>query len=279
MKTIGIIAEFNPLHNGHKYLIDTCKKALLADKCIVVMSSDFVQRGAPSIVDKFTRAKMALLSGADLVIELPVYYSLGSAEYFAGAAVSILDSLGVVDYLCFGSEFPSLDKLEQVADILHKEPEGYKRSLLDAQKRGLSFASARSATLEKELSDNLSDFSEYNEILSSPNSILALEYLKRLKQINSKIRPYTIERIGQPYHSSEHSSIPSASGVRARILSGYSNSLSENTKAILGDAMPREALSELEAYDGRFLQANDFSSLVHYKLLSEKNAGFTNYLF
>ena len=98
MKTIGIIAEFNPFHKGHEYLINQCKKKLSADYCVVVMSGDFVERGAPSIISKFDRAKMALSCGADVVLELPIYYSLGSAEFFASGAISLLDKLGIVDY-------------------------------------------------------------------------------------------------------------------------------------------------------------------------------------
>ncbi len=280
MKTIGIIAEFNPLHNGHKYLIESCKKALGADKCIVVMSSDYVQRGAPAIVSKFTRARTALLAGADLVIELPVYYSIGSAEYFAGAAVSMLDKIGVVDYLCFGSEFPDTDKLSVVADILYREPPVYKQALLEAQKNGESFASACATALSKELSGRLSsdDIADYLNILSSPNSILAVEYLKRLKQINSSIKPYTIQRIGQPYHSEESATIPSASGVRAKILSPGFSSYKENSKKVLDMIMPPEASSEIIAYNGRFLQANDFSSLMNYKLITRKYQGYAEYL-
>ena len=121
MKTVGIIAEFNPFHEGHKHLIEKCKENLGADRVVIVMSGDFVQRGAPAIVDKYARAKMALRSGADLVLELPVYYSTGSAEYFAQGAVSILNSLGCIDYLCFGSEHADLKKLDNIANILHSE--------------------------------------------------------------------------------------------------------------------------------------------------------------
>ena len=122
MKTIGIIAEYNPFHNGHLHLIESCKKALEADFVVVVMSGDFVQRGTPSFIDKFTRTKMALECGADIVFELPVYYSTGSAEFFAQGAVSLLDKLGCVDYLCFGSESADISLLSEVADILVKEP-------------------------------------------------------------------------------------------------------------------------------------------------------------
>ena len=111
MKVAGIIAEFNPFHNGHKYLIDLCKKEYGADYVVVVMSGDYVQRGAPALVSKFSRAKMALLSGADLVLELPIYYCLGSAEYFAEGALSVLDGLGIINDLFFGSECADIEIL------------------------------------------------------------------------------------------------------------------------------------------------------------------------
>ena len=147
MNTIGIIAEFNPFHNGHLHLIETCKKALSADRCIVIMSGDSVQRGAPAVVDKFTRTKMALNCGADVVIELPVYYALASAEFFARGAVSILDKLGCVDYLCFGSECGDLDLLTDAARILNDEPDSFRDVLGKELKMGQSFASAREKAL------------------------------------------------------------------------------------------------------------------------------------
>ena len=147
MNTIGIIAEFNPFHNGHLHLIQKCKKLLNADRCIVVMSGDFTQRGAPSIVDKFTRTKMALSCGADVVLELPIYYALGSAEYFAKGAVSILNSLGCADYLCFGSECADVSHLTEIAKILNSEPDLYRTILEKEQKNGSSFAAARQKAL------------------------------------------------------------------------------------------------------------------------------------
>ena len=129
MKTIGIIAEFNPFHNGHLHLIEACKKDLKADHVVIVMSGDFVQRGYPSFCDKYTRTQMALSCGADIVFELPVCYATGSAEFFAKGAVSLLNRLGCIDYLCFGSECGSVDLLTCIADILEKEPANYKETL------------------------------------------------------------------------------------------------------------------------------------------------------
>nr|MCR4757586.1 nucleotidyltransferase family protein [Butyrivibrio sp.] len=129
MNTVAVIAEFNPFHNGHNYILEKAKEITNAENVIVIMSGDFVQRGAPAFIDKFSRTICALNSGADLVLELPIYYSLGSAEYFAQGAVSILDRLGIVTDLVFGSECDDLKLLSDIADILVKEPEDFKNEL------------------------------------------------------------------------------------------------------------------------------------------------------
>ena len=280
MVVIGIIAEFNPFHSGHKYLIEKCKSDLGADKVIVVMSGDYVQRGAPAIMDKFSRARMALKSGADIVIELPIYYSLGSAEYFAEGAVSILDSLGCVDYLCFGSEFPDLDRLSSIADILCSEPTAFKKELSASLKNGLPYPSAVSKALEAVLSLEAPDQEPfiYSQLFSSPNSILAIEYLKSLRKRKSSIKPYTIERAGQPYHSLETAGFASASGIRAHMLSGTSLFIKNNADALLKGMVPDEVIDEISHYSGLFLNSNDFSDILRYRLICEKRNGYTGYL-
>ena len=129
MKTAGIIAEYNPFHNGHKYHVEETKKQTGADYCIVAMSGNFVQRGAPAIIDKYARAKSALAEGADLVIQIPPVYSLSSAEFYAKGSISLLESTGLINYLSFGSEAGTLEKLEKIAGILVEEPEKYKKLL------------------------------------------------------------------------------------------------------------------------------------------------------
>ena len=280
MKTIGIIAEFNPFHNGHKYLIDKCKKDLHADRVVVVMSGDYVQRGAPAIIDKFTRAKCAISLGADLVIELPVYYSLGSAEYFAKGAISILSGLGCIDYLCFGSEFPDVNKLYEISDIISKEPPVYKDVLSTCLKDGLSFPAARAKALNEQLKSTSKgyDQAEYEELLSSPNTILGIEYLRALNTKNRFITPYAVQRVGRPFHSEELGSIPSAAGIRARLLSGLSDRVKLNAPFILDGVMPRTSIESISSYEGRFMQSNDYSAFLEYKLILEKTEGYTKYL-
>lgn len=273
MKTIGIIAEFNPFHKGHEYLINQCKKKLSSDYCVVVMSGDFVERGAPSIISKFDRAKMALSCGADVVLELPIYYSLGSAEFFASGAISLLDKLGIVDYLCFGSEYPDLDSLSMIADVLAKEPDAYREALAKHLKQGASYPVSRKEALKEYFDQDNADFPVAFDILDNPNNILAIEYLKALKRSNSKIAPFTIKREGADYHSEEITKISSAQGIRNSILSDRGKSSS-----VLKDQIPDAALGYFTGYQGRFLDSNDFSDLLYYKLISEQNSGYTKYL-
>lgn len=221
MKVAGIIAEYNPFHNGHQYHIEETKKQTGADYVIAVMSGDFVQRGAPAFLDKYERTYCALAGGCDLVLELPVIYSSASAEFFAGGAVSILDRLGVCDYLSFGSEEGSLDLLLPLAEILSEEPKEYQNLLRSHLKSGLSYPAAREQALTEymkgdtncQLSNNFSDF------LKGSNNILALEYLKTLKKSGSSIIPSTIQRKNTSYHDKKlHETISSASAIREYAL-------------------------------------------------------------
>ena len=274
MKTIGIIAEFNPFHKGHEYLIDICKNKLQADYCVVVMSGDFVQRGAPAIISKYTRARMVLSCGADLVLELPVYYSLGSAEYFAEGAISLLDKLGCVDYLCFGAETPDLNTLGLIADVLVREPDSFKEDLEKELKNGLSFPLARKNAILNYLSKSEPvSLNIPEEVLDSPNNILAIEYLKAIKTINSKMTPFAIKREGAEYHSEEIKDFASAQGIRSYLFSNEnSNSLS------LSSMIPANAYDIFTAYNGKYLDCNDFSDLLYYRLLMEKDKGYQKYL-
>ena len=217
MKTAGIVAEYNPFHNGHQYHIEETRKQTDADYVIAVMSGDFVQRGAPAFLDKYDRALAALSGGCDLVLELPVIYSTASAEFFASGAVQLLDGLGVCDYLSFGSEEGSLDTLLPLAGLLNEEPADYQDLLRGHLKSGLSFPAAREKALAEYLTGcnyeqatlNVSDF------MKGSNNILALEYLKTLKKIHSSIEPVTILRKNASYHDTAlYDEISSASAIR-----------------------------------------------------------------
>ena len=217
MKTVGIITEYNPFHNGHRYQIRKARELTGADFVVTAMSGDFVQRGEPALFDKYTRTAMALEGGADLVLELPVRFATSSAEDFAACGVALLDRLGVVDHLCFGSELGRLDVLEQTADILVAEPDGFREELRKCLAAGYSYPRAREMALMKvmEAGERRSD----DNMLSSPNNILGIEYLKALKRRDSRIQPLTIRRKGQGYHETalpeeSKAQFPSASALR-----------------------------------------------------------------
>lgn len=214
-KVLGIIAEYNPFHNGHLYHLETSKKLTDADYTVAIISGNFTQRGSTSIVDKWSKTKMALKNGIDLVIELPVLYSISSAENFADGAIKILNSLGIVDYLSFGAETSDISILNNIANILCSEHEEYKNLLSIELEKGLSFPKAReNALLDyiKNTDDNVPenkiiDFEKYSKVLSSPNNILGIEYLKALKKYKSSIKPVCISRFATDYNSTKLSKI------------------------------------------------------------------------
>lgn len=200
MNICGIIAEYNPFHNGHAYHIEQTKKETNCDAVVVIMSGNFIQRGVPALFDKWTRTKMALQGGADLVIELPSYYATSSAEYFAQGSIGLLDGLGVINNVSFGANTNDLDALKRIANVLYLEPENYKKLLQSELKRGTSYPIARSNALKNFLKKEYS--AKYiADILLDSNNILAIEYLKALLYSNSQIKPVLIERKGTTYNS------------------------------------------------------------------------------
>lgn len=189
-EVLGIVAEYNPFHNGHLYHIQKTKELTGAKYVVCVMSGNFVQRGNTSIVDKWKKAQMALANGVDLVIELPTVYSVSSAESFAMGAVKILDNLGIVDTMSFGTETDDFAALNNIANVLTEEPREYVNILKEELKKGDSFPKARETALIKFLNDD----KRYNDILRNPNNILGIEYLKALKMSKSNINPIAIKR-------------------------------------------------------------------------------------
>ena len=189
-KVVGIIAEYNPFHNGHLYHLLQAKDLAQADYVVAVISGNFTQRGDTSIVDKWTKAYMAICGGCDLVLELPTVYSISSAENFASGAVKILDSLKIVDSIAFGAEASDLATLNNIANVLFQEPRGYTNILTHELQKGISFPSAR----ENAILMYLNDIKRYANILNSPNNILAIEYLKALKTQKSNMNPIMVKR-------------------------------------------------------------------------------------
>lgn len=189
-RVLGIVAEYNPFHNGHMYHLEKAKEESGAQYTICVMSGNFVQRGNTSILNKWKKAEMAILNGIDLVIELPTIYSVSSAESFSMGAIKILESLKIVDAISFGTETEDFAALNNISSIVYEEPKRYKELLNKELKKGVSFPKARENALMLYLNDNR----RYNNILNSPNNILAIEYLKALKKIKSTIQPFPIKR-------------------------------------------------------------------------------------
>ncbi len=265
MATIGMIAEFNPFHKGHKYIIDKAKSITGADNVIIVCSGNYVQRGEPSIFDKSVRTKAALSNGADAVFELPVYYSTASAEQFARAGVKFLTELGCVDYLCFGCEADNIKLLPIIANTLESEPDNYKSYLKQNLSKGDSFPVARSNALKKYFSETKNiNPSEIEIILKSPNNILAIEYMKAIKHFDSRLKPLAIKRVGSDYLSSDiNDEYPSATAIRNQI------SLNKN----IGSSVPENIK---EYYDKtKPLFFNDFDMLIGNALI--KSDSFENY--
>ncbi len=211
MKTAAIICEYNPFHNGHEYHIKETKKKTGAQCVIALMSGNYVQRGTPAVMDKKIRAHAALLCGADLVIELPLFAAVGSAPDFAMGAVALLDQLGIVDYLSFGSECQEINKLKSIASFLIKSEDDIEAGVKKLMSLGHSYPKAK----ELYLTDHLDDPSMI-EILKQPNNILGIEYLKALVRLDSSITPVCVERIANSHHSTDLTpSISSATSIRA----------------------------------------------------------------
>lgn len=255
MKAVGLIVEYNPFHNGHLYHMEEAKKLANADYTVCIMSGNFVQRGAPAIVDKYTRTHMALACGADLVIELPAAFATGSAEDFASAGIRLLSGLGVVNCLCFGSERGELEPFLQAAQVLTEEPPEYQALLRSCLKEGLSYPAARSRALAGYAAAH---FCLEENLLDSPNNILGLEYLKALNRQDCSIRPLTIKRHVSSYHSqSLEGSYSSASAIRKGLEEGMEG---------LREQMPNVVHRLLSQC--HYLSADDFSQLLSHRLLT-----------
>lgn len=266
MKITGIITEYNPFHNGHLFHLNSIKNQLESDAVVCVMSGNFVQRGLPAVLDKWSRAKMALLNGVDLVIELPSVYAVSSAEFFSFGAVSILNSTGVIDNICFGSESGNINTLNSIAHILVNESSEFKEQLRANLKEGLSFPKAR----EKALYDLLKNDKNAEDIISyitSPNNILGIEYCKSLKVINSSIKPCTIKRTGSGYNDSKAlTSLASATSIR--------NLIKEDRYEKCISLMPEASYNVLEQSLSAGIQIPDVEDMfkyIKYKLLSDSS--------
>lgn len=216
MKILGIIAEYNPFHNGHIRHLKRAKELTNSEYTIVIMSGNFVQRGEPAFIDKWLRAKSAIDNGVDLIIELPFVYSIQTAEIFSLGAIKILHSLNICDFLAFGCENDDLVSLNFIADNLIEESTEYKSNLKSNLKKGYNFAKARELSLYKNIGT-------LSNILSKPNNILAIEYIKALKSINSNIKPIPIKRTNDHNSSELGEYVSSSTSIRESLKKSYNN--------------------------------------------------------
>ena len=225
-KVVGIIAEYNPFHNGHSYHIQNTKALTGADFVVAVMTGNFTQRGNTSVVDKWEKTKMTLNGGADLVLELPTIYSISSAENFANGGVRVLNTLGIVDSISFGMEADDISTLNNIANVLYMEPPEYKAILEHELSKGNSFPKAR----ENALMMYLNDIKRYANVLKGSNNILAIEYLKALKKQKSNLVPIGVKREKVYYNSTKIiDEYASATGIRNLLLH---NQLEEVRKVV-----------------------------------------------
>jgi predicted nucleotidyltransferase len=258
MTIAGIISEYNPFHNGHKYHIDETLRLTGSDAVICLMSGDFVQRGNPSVISKWARAKSAVLNGADLVFELPVIYSTASAEAFASGAVKVFQSLGIIDYLSFGSESDDMEKMKRLASFLSCESDVYKKNLKVKLSEGCSFPEARQYAV------SCSDES-LSPLLNSPNNILAVEYLKALKISGSDIMPVSVKRICSDHRSAyAQGKYSSAASIREMLKTG--TDVSDHVPAHSLDAINRSQIMDM----------CDFSKIIMYILRSHDREYITS---
>lgn len=256
MKIVGLITEYNPFHAGHLYHMQRARELTGADYCVVLMSGSFVQRGEPAIFDKYRRTRAALLAGADLVLEMPTAFSTASAHEFAAYGVALLSAIGV-DAVVFGSECGQIEILKQAAYALNHESAEFQERLRKGLKAGLTYPQARAKALEME--------DTWASVLTSPNNILGIEYLRAAEDLHSPMEFYTISRKGSGYHEDTlaDANFPSASAIRGIIR----NSLSKDKDLldILASHLP--AVTH-PAYTGAVpVFVDDFSELLNAAVL------------
>lgn len=255
-KILAVICEYNPFHNGHLYHLNESIKKNSPDYVVGIMSGNFVERGNTALINKWSRAQMALASGVDMVIELPTIYAISSAENFASGAIKILNSFKSDVCLSFGSECGDISVLNRFADILFKEPPEYVTMLNHELAKGISFPKAR----ENAMLLYINDIRSSANILSGSNNILSIEYLKQIMKTGNKISPLTIKRIGTEYNSlSIAKHIASATAIREMLLQ----------KKSVKDLMPKTSYDILknDLGTGKFvLDVSQFGREIIYKL-------------
>ena len=266
MHIVGIIAEYNPFHNGHLHQIVATKKQTQCDYIVVVMSGHFTQRGEAAITDKFTRTQMALKAGVDLVLELPIPYATASAERFAQGAISLLQQTGLIHTLSFGSECGDVALLKLIAERIETPSLIFDTTLRYYLKNGYSFPRAREQALLEDLKTLKLDSKTYDTLLSlirSPNNILGIEYIKAIQRFDASITPFTIKRLTAGYHDQTlYTDIASATAIRTHLLQGYSSDFIR--------CMPQSTYDLLSTSLTQTPDMNLLMPFLHYKFMFSK---------
>ncbi|MCR4673510.1 MAG: nucleotidyltransferase [Lachnospiraceae bacterium] len=267
MKTFGIIAEYNPFHNGHRYQINYAKEALGADNVVVVMSGDFVQRGEPALIDKYKRSNIAISEGADLIIELPTIAATSSAEIFAESGINLLLSTNIITDIVFGCEDESPELFLKIAKLLNEEPPLFKETLDKELRSGKSYAAAKTSALlsvweEKEQLPIVSHF------FNSPNNLLGIEYTRAILKRNPSVNIHPLTRVGSSHDDLKfNGSYASASFIRNTLLSPGA------TENDVFSFVPHEELHILKQSieENTLISPNDVSFILHHKLLEQND--------
>lgn len=260
-KICGIIAEYNPLHNGHIYHIRETRRIGKVDFVVAIISGNFMQRGVPAILDKWTRGRLAVEAGSvDLVLEIPYFIATESAEYYAKGSIGILESLGVIDSVSFGSEKGSVEELKDIAKLLREEPFKYSDKLTEYIAEGMSFPKARERAVAEFLGD------EYSKMLRLPNNILAVEYLKHIKSMQA----ITIKRQGGYHADDAGPEYPSATGIRKKIL--------DNKYDIVKNSVPREVYEEItnNSISGLSKNMKEYFNLIRTEIVKRNSSELEN---
>lgn len=257
MNVTAIIAEYNPIHSGHVKHIKTAREETGADRIISVMSGDYVQRGCPAIISKYERAREALLAGADLVLELPLYYSAGSLDYFAHGAVSLIKEAGIVSCISFGSECGDLQLLKKAAGLTSSLDKKQNARLKDLLSKGYNYSYA--------INEVLSLPADISDLLKLPNNLLGVAYIKAAADLSFDCDFHTMKREGSAYHDDSPSALSSTS-IRRDILTAHDSDLNK----IIGDRMPDDIKDSLIKYLERYhaMCEDDLSLFLYYKVLS-----------
>lgn len=258
MKITAIVAEYNPFHLGHNYHLQSAREITGCDGVICIISGNFMQRGIPAIIDKWKRAELAVLNGADLVVELPLVYSISSAEGFGRGAIKILNSIGIVDNLFYGSEHHSNEELIKITDILLEPPANFTASLKESLSKGLPYHTAREIALSK-ITDST--------ILKSPNNILAIEYLKALKKYESEIKPVSLKRQGSGYNDSSLNKLSFSSATSIRLALQKNEDIDTIKDSV--SQITYDYLLSLQKENYNFIFEESMFNYLKYKILTQ----------